>query len=151
MKITSYERTCRHMLAACFILVCTGAAQAQTAPSSSPASPVSPTANVVTNVVRQASPLVQIGIQPGSIHKIGVGLGVAKFRTIQIGLNGWISVECLEDNKAGWLPGEKYWVNTGSVVFISAPFVSSSNPPLEPAVKTPVKTPEKAPVKTKTR
>lgn len=74
-------------------------------------------------------------------------MGVAKFRTIQIGQNGWISVECLEDNKAGWQPGEKYWVNTSSVVFISAPFVSNSNPPLEPAAKTPVKTP----AKTKTR
>lgn len=66
-----------------------------------------------------------IGIKPGSVHKIGVGLGVAKFRTIAIGPGGWISVECQEENKAGWIRGDKYWLNTNNITFISAPFVSS--------------------------
>jgi hypothetical protein len=133
MKTTSHNPTFGRLIAACSFLACAAAVQAQSSP---PAAPV----KVVANVERVLSHLVQIGIKPGSIHKIGVGLGVAKFRVIQIGQGGWISVECLEDNKAGWVPGEKYWVNTNTAVFISAPFVSSTDPPLNPASKAPAKT-----------
>jgi len=140
MKITSHTRTLSRLLAAGSLLACPAAVQAQSAPPAAPP-PADGAVRVVTNVDRTLSPLIQIGVKPGSIHKIGVGLGVAKFRTIQLGQGGWISVECLEDNKAGWMPGEKYWLNTNTVVFISAPFVSSSDPPMTtPASKTPAKT-----------
>ena len=68
------------------------------------------------------TPAEQAGMAPGTIHKVGVGLGVAKFRVIKMGENGWVMVECQEDNNAGWKAGEKYWLNTNTVVFISAPF-----------------------------
>jgi hypothetical protein len=133
MKTTSHNRTFGRLIAVSSFVACTATVQAQSTP---PAAPV----KVVANVERVLSPFVQIGVKPGSIHKIGVGLGVAKFRVIQLGQGGWISVECLEDNKAGWVPGEKYWVNTNTVVFISAPFVSSTDPPMTSSPKAPAKT-----------
>lgn len=83
--------------------------------------------------------LAQLGIKPGSIHKIGVGLGVTKFRTIKIGVGGWVSFECLEVNSAGWNRGEKYWVNMNTVTFVSAPFVENPGTEGTPAKKAPAK------------
>jgi len=90
------------------------------------------------------SPAEQAGMAPGSVHKVGVGLGVAKFRVIKMGEDGWVMVECQEENNAGWKAGEKYWLNTNTVVFISAPFQTapqggpaapSKTPPAKPAPK----------------
>ncbi len=74
----------------------------------------------------------QAGMAPGTVHKVGVGLGVAKFRVIKMGEGGWVFVECQEDNKAGWAAGEKYWLNMNTVVFVSAPFQPAAKP-VEPA------------------
>ena len=74
------------------------------------------------------TPAEQAGMAPGTIHKVGVGLGVAKFRVIKLGENGWVMVECQEDNNAGWRTGEKYWLNTNAALFISAPFKPSAAP-----------------------
>jgi hypothetical protein len=79
------------------------------------------------------TPAEQAGMAPGSVHKVGVGLGVAKFRVIRIGDNGWVMVECQEDNNAGWRAGEKYWLNTNAVAFISAPFKTAAEPEGQPA------------------
>ena len=70
----------------------------------------------------------QAGMAPGTVHKVGVGLGVAKFRVIKLGEDGWVMVECQEENNAGWKTGEKYWLNTNTVVFISAPFRTVTGP-----------------------
>ena len=79
----------------------------------------------------------QAGMAPGTVHKVGVGLGVAKFKVIRLGEDGWVMVECQEENNAGWKSGEKYWLNTKTVVFISAPF--------QTAAKSGVSDPSKAP------
>ena len=83
----------------------------------------------------------QAGMAPGTVHKVGVGLGVAKFRVIKMGEDGWVMVECQEDNNAGWKTGEKYWLNTKTVVFISAPFQT----PAAPGADTPAKAPAAKP------
>jgi hypothetical protein len=81
----------------------------------------------------------QAGMAPGTVHKVGVGLGVAKFKVIKMGADGWVMVECQEENNAGWKAGEKYWLNTNTVVFISAPFQTAAAPgnsaPPKPAGK----------------
>ncbi len=82
----------------------------------------------------------QAGMAPGSIHKVGVGLGVAKFKVIKMGEGGWVMVECREANNAGWKAGEKYWLNTNTVVFISAPFQTA-----KPAAGSPSKDPSPKP------
>jgi hypothetical protein len=88
----------------------------------------------------------QAGMAPGTVHKVGVGLGVAKFRVIKMGEDGWVMVECREDNNAGWKTGEKYWLNTNSVVFISAPFQTGDKPAdVTPAMSPPAKPAAKAP------
>lgn len=83
----------------------------------------------------------QAGMAPGTVHKVGVGLGVAKFRVIKMGEDGWVMVECQEENNAGWKAGEKYWLNTKTVVFISAPFQT----PAETGAAAPAKTPAAKP------
>jgi hypothetical protein len=87
------------------------------------------------------SPAEQAGMAPGTVHKVGVGLGVAKFRVIRMGENGWVMVECQEENNAGWKTGEKYWLNTNTVVFISAPFQTAA----EPGTGDPTKAPSAKP------
>lgn len=79
----------------------------------------------------------QAGMAPGTVHKVGVGLGVAKFKVIRLGEDGWVMVECQEDNNAGWKTGEKYWLNTKTVVFISAPFQTAAEPGAGTSPKTP--------------
>lgn len=95
---------------------------------------------IILPQVLKASPAEQIGIKQGSIHKVGIGLGVAKFQVLKMGEDGWILVECLEGNNLGWVRSEKYWVNTHNVVFISAPFL--------PDPKNGSIIPEKSPPKT---
>lgn len=124
----SRHRTCpwKCLLATCLLILGGSAAHAQTAPVTAPI-----TATVPRSLADSpaASPLLaQLGIKPGSVHKIGVGLNVIKFRTIKVGLGGWVSVECLEANNGGWNRGEKYWVNLNNVVFVSAPFVEDPRP-----------------------
>ncbi len=86
------------------------------------------------------TPAEQAGMAPGTVHKVGVGLGVAKFRVIKPGEDGWVMVECQEDNNAGWKAGEKYWLNTNTVVFISAPFQNAPQAgPSAPSKKPPAK------------
>jgi len=139
MTFKNYHRIHGGLLAACLSLLCTAGSHAQTTPPppavGPPSQNVAPAApnnaapvKVVPRVNRGPSPLTQLGLSVGSIHKIGVGLGVAKFRTLKVGVGGWISFECMEDNKAGWMLGEKYWINMSNVVFISAPFVSAAEP-----------------------
>lgn len=77
---------------------------------------------LLTPAANAKSAAEQAGMAPGTVHKVGVGLGVAKFLVIKLGEDGWVMVECQEDNNAGWKAGEKYWLNTKTVVFISAPF-----------------------------
>ena len=166
-----HHRISGGLLAACFSLVVTVASHAQTssppavgppAKNATPATPATPAApaapaapvKVVPRTNSSPSPLKQLGLAPGSIHKIGVGLGVAKFRTIRGGAGGWVSFECMEENKAGWMPGEKYWINLNNVVFISAPFVAADTPAAPapaaaPAPKT--TTAPKTPAKAKSR
>lgn len=83
----------------------------------------------------------QAGMAPGTVHKVGVGLGVAKFRVIKLGEDGWVMVECQEDNNAGWKTGEKYWLNTNTVVFISAPFRTAAGPEASAPGKAPAAKP----------
>lgn len=157
MMSSNPHRISGYLLAACFSIVGMVASHAQTSPPPAvgpPAqnvNPATPTAPVKvtprTTTSSSASPLKQLGLAPGSIHKIGVGLGVAKFKTIGGGAGGWVSFECMEDNKAGWMLGEKYWINLNNVVFISAPFVAAATPAPKdtpapkatPAPKTPAK------------
>ena len=107
-------------------------------------------ASTLVLVPSQASaitPAEQAGMAPGTIHKVGVGLGVAKFRVIKMGENGWVMVECQEDNNAGWRTGEKYWLNTNAALFISAPFKAAAAPAetAPPEKKPPAKRPLRAP------
>lgn len=150
------------LLAACLPFIFTVASYAQTGPppavgppqqNVTPAAPEAPVKVVPRTVDRSPSPLAQLGLSLGSVHKIGVGLGVAKFRTLKVGSGGWISFECMEDNKAGWMLGEKYWINLNNVVFISAPFVSAPAPApaAAPAPAPKATVAPKTPTKTKAR
>ncbi len=162
MMSSIHNRISGGLLAACFSLVSMVASHAQTTtppPVGPPAQnviPATPTAPVkvvpkTTSSSSSAMSLTKLGIAPGSVHKIGVGLGVAKFRTISTGAGGWASFECMEDNKAGWMLGEKYWININNVVFISAPFVAASPAPAAPAPAPKATTAPKTPAKAKSR
>jgi hypothetical protein len=91
-----------------------------------------------------ANPVEQIGLKQGSIHKIGIGLGVVKFQILKIGGEGWICVECMEPNNLGWIRGDKYWVNTANILFISAPFLPAPKDGSIIPKKTPTPTKPKA-------
>lgn len=161
MMSSIHHRISGGLLAVCFTLVGMVASHAQTTPppevgppaqNVTPATPTAPV-KVTPRTTTSPSPLKQLGLAPGSIHKIGVGLGVAKFKTISGGAGGWVSFECMEDNKAGWILGEKYWINLNNVVFISAPFIAAAPPaaPETPAPAPKATTAPKTPAKPKSR
>jgi hypothetical protein len=136
MKSSVRIHHCSRLLAIPLFILSAGAACAQSEPPKVINVPsLKPAANA--DVVLPM--LAQLGIKPGSIHKIGVGLGVTKFRTIKIGVGGWVSFECIEANNAGWNRGEKYWMNMNTVTFVSAPFVENAGNEGAPAKKAPAK------------
>ena len=136
MKASTCIRHWSHLLAVPLFVFSAAAVSAQSEP---PKVLTVPSLKPMANPSAAVSLLAQLGIQPGSVHKIGVGLGVTRFRTVKIGAGGWVSFECLEVNSAGWNRGEKYWVNMNTVTFVSGPFVENPANEGTPAKKAPAK------------
>ena len=75
--------------------------------------------------VLSAAPLDQLGVKPGSIHRITLGSGEINARVIEIGKEGWVLFS-VESHDIHWTQGTKLWINLDRISNISAPSTASS-------------------------
>ena len=65
-----------------------------------------------------AAPLDQLGVKPGSVHRLALGSGEITARVTEIGKEGWV-LFTVESHDIHWTQGTKLWINLERISNIS--------------------------------
>lgn len=71
-----------------------------------------------------APPLEQLGVKPGTTHRMTLGSGEIDARTVEIGRDGWV-LFVVESNSTRWTQGSRLWINLDRIDNISTPLAGT--------------------------
>src|SRR5436190_17719971 len=77
-----------------------------------------------------AAPLDQLGVKPGSTHRVALGGAELNVRTVEAGREGWVLFTVISDDSR-WQRGTRLWLNLDRLDNISAPTTASVTLPMQ--------------------